>query len=51
MILLQFFSMTIREIYKFENAFFMIFQKFHFNAIFCNFFANKCSKIFCMAEF
>ena len=51
MVLTTFFSMTIRGIYKLRNAFFMIFQKTHFYAIFRNIFANKCPKIFCVAEF
>ena len=51
MIYLTLFSMTIRGVYKLENAFFMIFQKTHFYAILRNFFANKCPKIFCVAEF
>ena len=41
MVFTTFFSMTIRGIYKFEKAFFMIFQKTHFYAILHNFFANK----------
>ena len=49
MVLLTFFSMTIRGIYKLKNTFFMIFQKTHFYAIFRNIFANKCSTIFFMA--
>ena len=51
MILVTLFSMTIRGTYKLEKQFFMIFQKIHILAIFLNIFENKCSKIFCVAEF
>ena len=43
--------MTIRGIYKLENAFFMIFQKILILVIFLNIFTNKCSKIFVVAGF
>ena len=51
MVLLTFFSMTIRGIYKLENAFFMIFQKILILVIFLNIFTNKCSKIFAWPGF
>ena len=51
MLLLRFFSTTIRGVPKLKKPFFMIFQKTHFDAIFFNFFANKWSKKFCVAGF